>query len=668
MRLFLVSTALAGAGLLASVTSAQEAKPRYGNYGIDTAGMDKSIAPGDDFFGYVNGNWEKTTQIPADKSSAGLAQDLVDLSRDRVHAILEAAAKDPNSKIGMAYAAYLDTATIDKKGLAPIQPWLDTIKALKSKSGYPALVAQADRNGIGTPFNSGVEQDAKNPEQYIFEMEQDGLGLPDRDYYLDARFKPQLDAYRAHIAKMFTLAGEPDAEARAKAIVDFETEIAKVSWNRVDSRDADKTYNRMTVAELQKRAPGYDFAAYLAANGTPVASLVVDQPSAFTGIARLIEATPLEVLKDQLLLRSLDNYGAVLPAAFDAERFAMYGTVLRGTPQQAERWKRAADHTSNILTDEVAKPYVAKYFPPATKAAIDLLVKNVIAALSDRVGKLDWMTPETKAKARAKLAAFTPRLGYPSQWHDYSKLRIVAGDAFGNALRANQWQHDWNKSKLGQPIYRWEWFMTPMTVNAQANPTLVAITFPAAILQPPYFDPNADPAVNYGSIGAIIGHEISHHYDDQGAKFDKTGRLIQWWTDADIAAFKARTDKLVAQYDAYEPLPGMHIKGALTLGENAADLAGLNAALDAYHTSLGGKPAPVIDGTTGDQRFFMAYAQGWRLLRREADQRKLLVSDPHAPEQARTFEVRNMDAWYGAFGVQPGAKLYLAPADRVKIW
>jgi len=668
MRLFLVSTALAGAAMFTSVTSAEEAKPRYGSFGIDTAGMDKSVAPGDDFYDYVNGKWDKETKIPADKASFAMFDTLQDLSRDRTHAILEEAARNPKSRIGLAYSAYLDTATIEKKGLAPIKPWLDTIKALKSSADYPALLAQASRKGVDGPFDGAVVQDRKDPAKYVYEMGQGGLGLPDRDYYLDKRFAPQLDAYRAHIARMFSLADEPDAEARAKAVVDFETEIAKVSWTRTDNRDSEKTYNRMSVAELTKAAPGFDFAAFLKANHTPVASLVVEQPSAFTGIAKLLGAAPLGVLKDQLILRSLDSFSGVLPSAFDKERFAMFGTTLQGTPQQAERWKRASDYTSNILTDEVAKPYVAKYFPPATKAAIDTLVRNVITALSDRVGKLDWMTPATKVKAREKLAAFTPRLGYPNRWHDYSKMKIVAGDALGNSIRAAEWSHDWNVAKLGKPIYRWEWSMTPMTVNAQANPVLVAITFPAAILQPPYFDPAADPAVNYGAIGVVIGHEISHHYDDQGSKYDKTGRLTQWWTDADLAAFKARTAKLVAQYDAYEALPGMNIKGAMTLGENAADLAGLNAALDAYHASLGGKPAPVIDGTTGDQRFFMAYAQVWRRLHRDADMRNRLLTDVHAPAHQRVWEVRNLDTWNEAFGVKPGAKLYLAPPDRVKIW
>ena len=341
------------------------------------------------------------------------------------------------------------------------------------------------------------------------------------------------------------------------------------------------------------------------------------------------------MLRDQLLIRSLDGFAGVLPAAFDTERFALFGTVISGTPQQQDRWKRAVDYTSGILTDDVSKLYVAKWFPPETKAAADALVKNIIAAMNARIEKLDWMSPETKVKAHAKLAAFTPRIGYPSQWRDYSALKIVAGDAFGNALRANQWAHSYNIQKLGKPIYRWEWGMTPMTVNAYANPPMVEIVFPAAILQPPFFDPNADPAVNYGGIGAVIGHEMSHHFDDQGAKFDLHGQLTAWWTPPDVANFKKRTDALVAEYDKYEPLPGTHLKGALTLGENTADLAGLNAAYDAYHASLGGKPAPVIDGYTGDQRFYLGWAQVWRRSYREADMRNRLLTDPHAPSQQR---------------------------------
>ncbi|MFM9828364.1 MAG: M13 family metallopeptidase [Sphingomonas sp.] len=679
---FAVAAALAGSAALgapdddlkASPTPANGAglsgRPEIGDFGFDEAGMDRSVAPGDDFFGYAGGTWLKTTAIPADKSSYGAFDVLQDLSQDRTKGLLEAAMADPSSKIGLAYAAYLDSATIDAKGLAPIQPWLKRIKSLRSKKGYAALVAEADRNGVAVPFGSGVGQDAKAPDVYTVGLRQGGLGLPDRDYYLSD--SPKLvearAAYEAHIAKMFTLAGERNAEARAKAIVALETQIANIQWTRVESRDADLTYNKTPVASLAKLAPGFDFVSYFKGTGTLTDSIVLGQPSAIKAEAAILGAAPLEVLKDQLLIRSLDGFADVLPTAFEDERFAFFGTKLSGTPEQQARWKRAVAFTSGALTDDVSKIYVAKYFPPATKSAMDDLVKNIIAAMNVRLDKLDWMSADTKVKAHAKLAAFVPRIGYPTQWHDYSALDIKAGDAFGNRLRANQWAHDWNVQKLGKPIFRWEWGLAPMTVNAQANPTLVAITFPAAILQPPFFDPHADAAVNYGAIGAVIGHEMSHHFDDQGSKFDAQGRLTQWWTDADVAAFKARTKQLVDQFDVYEPLPGQHVKGALTLGENTADLAGLSAALDAYHASLGGKPAPVINGFTGDQRFYLAFAQVWRRNHRDENLRQRLLTDPHAPAQQRAWIVRNLDPWYAAFAPKPGEKLYLTPQERVRIW
>ena len=672
--LLLSATVLSGyAGYAASQAGAQtspSARPTFGDFGVDEAGMDKSIAPGDDFYGYVNGIWARNTPIPEDKANYGAFDALQDLSRTRTRDILEAQRADPNSKIGAAYATYLDTAAIEAKGIAPIKPLLDRIKSVASKSDYAVLVAKADRFGLGVPFGAGVTQDAKDPEHYALRLGQAGLGLPDRDYYLnvDPKLTEAKVAYQAHIAKMLTLADEPDAGARAKAIVDFETAIAQVSWTNIQNRDANKTYNKMTVADLAKSAPGFDFVTYFKGIGTPVDSVIVGQPSAVTGIAALIDKAPVAVLRDQLLVRALDAYASVLPAAFDNEHFAMFGTVISCTPRQQDRWKRAVDYTSGILTDDVSKLYVAKWFPPETKAAADALVKNIIAAMNVRIEKLDWMSAETKVKAHAKLAAFTPRIGFPSQWRDYTALKIVPGDAFGNAVRANQWAHSYNIGKLGKPIYRWEWNMTPMTVNAQANPTLVAITFPAAILQPPFFDPNADPAVNYGGIGAVIGHEMSHHFDDQGAKYDLHGQLTAWWTQADVVAFKKRTDALVAEYDAYEPLPGTHLKGALTLGENTADLAGLSAAYDAYHASLGGKPAPVIDGYTGDQRFYLGWAQVWRRSYREEDMRNRLLIDPHAPSQQRAWIVRNLDPWYAAFNPKPGDKQYLTPEQRVRIW
>jgi putative endopeptidase len=645
-------------------------KPQIGDFGFDQAGMDKSVAPGDDFYQFANGNWARNTAIPADKSNYGSFEVLADLSRQRTRGILEEAKADPNSKIGVAYATYLDTATIESKGLTPIQPWLDKIKNLKSKDGYAALAAEADRAGIGGVFRDGVGQDDKDPDVYALNLVQGGLGLPDRDYYLstDAKLAEAKAAYQAHIARMLTLAGEPDAAARAKAIVDFETGIAKVSWTRTESRDATKTYNKMTVADLVKSAPGFDFVTYFKGINTPVDTVLVAQPSAVAGIAKLVAAAPLSVLKDQLLVRSLDSFASVLPRSFDQEHFAFYETVLSGVPQQQDRWKRAVDFVSDALTDDVSKIYVAKYFPPETKAAADKLVHNIIAAMDARIDKLTWMAPETKVKAHAKLAAFTPKIGYPSQWKEYSTLQIAAGDAFGNTWRARQWASDYDANKLGKPIYRWEWGMTPMTINAYANPAMVEIVFPAAILQPPFFDPHADPAINYGGIGAVIGHELSHHFDDQGSKYDSHGRLTDWWTPQDVANFKAMTGKLVAQYDAYEPLPGVHLKVAHTLGENMADLAGLTVAHDAYIMALGGKPAPVIDGYTGDQRFYLGWAQVWRRNYREANLRQRLLTDPHSPSVQRVWVIRNLQPWYDAYKVGPGSKMYLPPDQRVLVW
>ena len=394
----------------------------------------------------------------------------------------------------------------------------------------------------------------------------------------------------------------------------------------------------------------------------------MSQPTAVAGIARLVGAAPVRVLQDQLLLRSLDGYADVLPAKFDREQFAFYGTTLSGTPEQEARWKRAVAFTSDALDDEVSKIYVQRYFPAETKAAADTLVKNVIAAMNARIDQLEWMTPATKVKAHAKLAAFTPKIGYPDRWKDYSGLTITAGDAFGNQWRSNQFSQAYNVQHLGKPLQRWEWGMTPMTINAYANFGMVEIVFPAAILQPPFFDPKADAAVNYGGIGAVIGHELSHHFDDQGAKYNAKGELADWWTPADVAAFEQRTGALSAQYDAYEPLPGLHVNGKLTLGENVADLAGLTVAYDAYKKSLAGKAAPTIDGFTGDQRFYLGWAQVWRRNYREANLRQRLLTDPHSPSPQRTDVVRNLDPWYAAYKPTPAQKLYLQPQQRVRIW
>jgi putative endopeptidase len=649
---------------------APAAKPQYGAFGFDTAGMDTSILPGNDFYGYANGTWAKDTPIPADKSNYGTFNILDDLSKERTRSIIEEQARDPNSRIGAAYSSFMNQAAVEAKGLAPFEPWLNQVRAIKSKAELAKLYSDADRLGIDVPYRMFIGQDRKNSEQYALNVIQGGIGMPDRDYYLSA--DPKLAETRAkyleYLTNMLSLAGEANAAARAKAILDFETKIAGVHWTRAESRDANKTYNKMSLSDLGKTAPGFDFASFVKDDGMNIDSIVVFQPSAFKGISALVGKAPLAVLRDQLLVRSLDSYAAYLPKKFDDENFAFYGTVLNGTPQQEDRWKRAVDFTVGALGDDVSKLYVSQYFPPETKAAADKLVHNLIAAMDKRIDTLDWMSAETKAKAHAKLAAFTPKIGYPSQWRDMSGLAIDPADLLGNAMRSNRFEHSYQIGKLGGPIRRWEWGMTPMTINAYSNPTMVEIVFPAAILQPPFFDPNADDAVNYGGIGAVIGHEMSHQFDDQGAKYDLHGNLVDWWTPADAKNFQSRLDKLEAQYNAYEPLPGMHVIGKLTMGENVADLAGLTVAHDAYIASLNGAAPPVIDGMSADQRFYLGWAQVWRRNYREANLRQRLLTDPHSPSPQRTDIVRNMDPWYQAFNVQPGQKLYLDPDGRVRIW
>ncbi|MGN6058054.1 MAG: M13 family metallopeptidase [Sphingomicrobium sp.] len=673
----LASTMLAGVSVNAQtpapsapLAAPSAARPQYGTFGFDTAGMDRSIAPGDDFFGYANGTWAKNTPIPPDKARYGMFNVLDDLSKERTRGIIEEQTKNPNSKIGNAYLSFMDEAAIEAKGLAPLDPWLNKVRAIKSKAELTKLYSDADRLSIDIPFRMYVGQDRKASDRYALNVIQSGLGMPDRDYYLsnDPKQVETKAKYLQHLANMLTLAGEPNAGARAQAILNFETKIARVQWTKAQSRDANKTYNKMTLAVVRKFAPGFDFPQLLKNAGANVSYVVVAQPSAFKGISALLGSTPLPVLRDQLLVRSLDSYAPYLPKKFDQEHFAFYGTVLSGTPQQEPRWRRAVNFTVGAMGDDVSRLYVAKYFPPATKAAADQLVHNLIAAMDRRIDKLDWMSAATKAKAHAKLAAFTPQIGYPTQWRDMSGLAIDRSDLLGNAMRSARFEYNYELGKLGGPIRRWEWGMRPMTINAYSSPTMVEIVFPAAILQPPFFDPNADPAVNYGGIGAVIGHEMSHQFDDQGAKYDLHGNLVDWWTPADAKKFQSRLDQYERQIDSYEPLPGMHVNGKLTMGENVADLAGLTVAHDAYIASLNGAQPPVIDGMSADQRFYLGWAQVWRCKMREPALRQQLLTDPHSPCPVRTDVVRNMDPWYSAFGVQAGQKLYLAPADRVRIW
>jgi putative endopeptidase len=468
---------------------------------------------------------------------------------------------------------------------------------------------------------------------------------------------------------MLTLAGYDNAPARAKAIFDLETKLASAHWTRVERRQAEKTYNPVARDGLAAAYPGVDWTQLLTATGLNAQpTIVVANPSAVVGAGKLIDSEPLAVWKDYLAFHTISDVAPFLPKAFVDANFDFYRKTLGGQPEIQPRWKRGVDATSATLGEALGKLYTAEYFPPESKAKADELVKNIIAAMDARLANLAWMDPATRAQAREKLAAFKPKIGYPENWRDYSALTIVRGDAFGNAERATEFEYQRQLAKLGKPIDRSEWFMTPMTVNAYANPVWNEIVFPAAILQPPFFDANADPAVNYGGIGAVIGHEITHHFDDQGRKYDKTGKLADWWTPQDVARFKALTDKVVAQYAAYQPLPGKNVNGELTLGENMADLAGINIAYDAWKRSLGGKPAPVIDGFTGDQRFFLGFSQVWRQKYRDAALLQQLVTDPHTAGHFRPYVVRNLDQWYAAFDAKPGEKLYLAPADRLKVW
>ena len=644
--------------------------PELGTFGFDSEGMDKSVAPAEDFYLYANGKWAAETEIPADKSNCGMFTALDDLSKDRVKIVLEAEKDRKGSKAGDAYASYIDAAKVEKLGMKPVQPWLKQVRGVKNKAAFEKLLPIAALNGVGALFGGFVGQDDKNPDVYIFQIFQGGTALPDRDMYLveNDKFEGIRKAYREYLGKMLTLAGEKNALPRADAIFAMEKRIAEVQWTREDSGDATKTYNKMTLAQLDGITPGLKMSPILAKVSPKIAEVIVNQPSALTGITKIYAETDLAVLKDQMIVNSLAAYANVLPDKVSDTTFAFYGTTLQGTPQREPRWKRGVGFAEGTVGEEVGKAYAAEYFPAETKAAMAVLVKNVLAAMGRRIDGLQWMQPETKVKARQKLANFTTEIGYPDRWKDYSKLTIKRGDLFGNDLRSNQFGFDANISKLGAPIRRWEWGMLPQTVNAYANFGMNEIVFPAAILQPPFFDPKADPAINYGGIGAVIGHEISHHFDDQGAKYDETGKLADWWTESDVKAFEAAGKQLIAQYDAYKIFPDAAVKGEFTLGENIGDLAGLTIAYDAYRASLGGTEAPVIDGYTGDQRFFLGWAQVWRRNYREANLRQRLITDPHSPSAQRVWVVRNLDKWYDAFQPKPDGKFFLAPKERVRIW
>ncbi|HYD81662.1 MAG TPA: M13 family metallopeptidase [Paucimonas sp.] len=649
--------------------------------GIDHQHNDKTVRIQDDFYRHVNGNWLKSAEIPADKARWGSFDELRDSVLPRLRSIIEAAMQDggkqPGSeaqKISDLYASFMDQAKVEALGLKPLAAEFAKIDALSDKKQIPALIAHFNTLGVTAPYVPWVWQDGKDATQYIVNLWQGGLGLPDRDYYLkddDAKLKDARAKYQAHIEKMLMLAGDKDAAAGAKAIVEIETELAKVQWTKVQNRDPIKRYNKVELAKLAEIMPAYDWPSYLAGMGVAgkIASLNVAQPSYFNGLSKILQETPLAAWKTYFKWHMLSAFAPYLPKAFDEADFAFNSTVLRGVPQQEERWKRGARLVERSIGEGLGKLYVAKYFPPEHKARMEKLVANLLAAYRQSIDTLDWMGPETKKEAQAKLSMFKPKVGYPNKWRDYSALTIAKDDLVGNVMRANIFETKRNIAKLGKPIDREEWGMTPQTVNAYYSPSRNEIVFPAAILQPPFFNAAADDAVNYGGIGAVIGHEISHGFDDQGSQYDGHGNLRNWWTPDDHAKFKAKAAVLIKQYGAYSPVPGYNVNGELTLGENIADNSGLAIAYKAYKLSLGGKEAPVIDGLSGDQRFFLGFGQIWRSKTRDASMIVQIKTDTHSPGEFRgNGTLRNQAPFYSTFDVKAGDKMYLPPEERVTIW
>jgi putative endopeptidase len=686
-RWFLVAAVLCGSSAWAATPAATPSGKAAAPTGVDLAGIDHSVKPGDDFDGYANGKWRKTAVIPADRASTGIFLQVFNKAEQRNAELIKAAAAghapagSNERKIADYYAAYMDQAAIARQGIASLEPTLHAIDAMASRSDLASMLGsqlRADVDPINATnfstehlFGLFVTQGLEDPSHNVAYLLQGGLGMPNRDYYLatDKDMAGFRTKYQAYIATQLKNAGIADADAKAKAVFDLETKIAKAQESLVDSQDVHKANNPWSMSDFASKAPGLDWAAYFKAAGLDGQKQIVAwQPSAIAGLSALVASEPLDTWKAFLTFHTINHSASTLPAKFADAGFEFYGHTLQGTPKQRDRWKRAIGAVNNDLGDAVGQIYVKKYFPASSKAQVKQMVDNILAAFTDRVGQLDWMTPATKEKAKAKIATVRVGVGYPETWRDYSDLEIRRDDAAGNHLRAEQQEYRHQLAKLSHPVDKGEWWMTPQTVNAVNLPLQNALNFPAAILEAPFFDPKADAASNYGSIGAVIGHEISHSFDNSGAEFDAEGRMANWWTPEDQAHFKAAGRKLAEQYNAYEPLPGLHINGEQTLGENIADVSGLTISWIAYHKSLGGKPAPVINGLTGDQRFFLAFAQSWREKTRDAATRAQVISDGHSPGNFRAQTVRNLDAWYDAFNPKPGEKLYLAPPDRVKIW
>lgn len=647
--------------------------------GIDTSTADPAVRAQDDLYRAVNGQWLSKVEIPADKSNYGSFSKLADDAELQLRGIIEeTAAQSDNApgtdarKVGDLYNSFMDEKTADIKGAGPLKPELARVAAIQNKKDIAALMAHHVRLDIKSPINAGIHQDAKDPSQYVIDFMQGGLGLPDRDYYLqnDAKFKDIRAKYLVHIENLYRLAGLPNGKAAAKRILALETDLAKIQWTKVESRDAVKTYNPYEVSQLGTLAPNFAWATFVSTLGAPnLKTVVVSQPSYLKGFGKVLDKNSLNGWKTYFQWRLLSDAAPYLDQHMAAESFDFNGTVLNGTQEDRPRWKRGVALVEDTLGESLGKIYVEKYFPPEAKQRMDALVKNLLVAYKQSIDGLEWMGPETRKAAQEKLAKFTPKIGYPNQWRDYSALSIKPDDLLGNVYRAAEFEAQRNIKKLGQPIDRNEWFMTPQTVNAYYNSEMNEIVFPAAILQPPFFNLKADDAVNYGGIGAVIGHEISHGFDDQGSHYDGDGVLRDWWTADDRKNFEARAKALIEQYGQYEPIKGYKVNGALTIGENIADLAGLAIAYKAYHLSLNGKEAPVIDGMTGDQRFFMGWAQVWRRQYREANLMSRLKTDYHSPSEFRcNGVVINLPGYYEAFSVKPSDKLYKAPEQRIKIW
>ncbi|MDR3510656.1 MAG: M13-type metalloendopeptidase [Caulobacteraceae bacterium] len=651
------------------------ATPKYGAWGFDAGGEDRSVAPGTDFFGFANGTWLAKEVIPADRARYGNFDVLSVLSENRTRLLIEDAAAGRSTdadaaKVGAAYRAFMDQAAVERLDAQPLKADLDAIRAERSLDEAAAVMGRSNSSFQSGVFGAGIAADEKAPDRYAVYLDTDGLGLPDRDYYLQPQYADKKAAYQAYVETQLTQIGWPEAKAAAQAVVAFETRVAEASWSRAEEREVDKTYNPMSVEDLAKAAPGFDFKAFMtAADLGAVDKVVVGANTAFPKVAAIFAATPLDTLKAWQAFHVVDSASPYLSDRFVQARFAFRNKTLAGQPQIQPRWKRGVGFVNRSLGEAVGRLYVAQYFTPDAKAKMDALVGNLRTALGGRIERVSWMSPETKAKALEKLSKLTVKIGYPVKWRDYSRLTMTDADLYGDAERSLAFEWDRQVRRLNEPVDKLEWGMTPQTVNAYYNPTNNEIVFPAAILQPPFFDASADPAINYGGIGGVIGHEMTHGFDDQGRKADGDGRLADWWTAEDASKFEAQAQRLGAQYSQFEAAPGVHVKGELTMGENIADLGGLLLALDAYHASLHGEPAPVIGGLTGDQRVFLGWAQVWREKIREDAAKQQAVSDPHSPAHFRVNgPVRNIDAWYAAFGIKPGDPLYVPPEQRVRIW